>query len=146
MLGFSEVNSYRNKFIYIQVMLNYIDLYVIWFYYSWIITMIIDILISCSHALHNNYDTYFNFSCYPSQPAFTCSKLTIETLECSSVSLVNFEHVNAGWDVFTWFKSTDLFDIRTNVHNSQELGGKWLKQIFHSIYAQFLVTSIILLT
>ena len=35
-----------------------------------------------------------------SQPAFTCSKSTIETLEqgvkyvaCSSVSVVNFEHV-----------------------------------------------------
>ena len=36
------------------------------------------------------------------QPAFTCSKLTIETLEqgvkyCSSVSIVNFEQVNPGW-------------------------------------------------
>ena len=47
------------------------------------------------------------------QPAFTCSKLTIETLEqrfiivnfehishlCSSVSIVNFEQVIAGWEV-----------------------------------------------
>ena len=41
-----------------------------------------------------------------SQPAFTCTKLTIETLEqgvkyftpCSSVSIVNFEHAIAGWD------------------------------------------------
>ena len=44
-----------------------------------------------------------------SQPAFTCSKLTIETLQqgvnfehiltlCSSVSIVNFEHVIASWD------------------------------------------------
>ena len=29
------------------------------------------------------------------QPAFTCSKLTIETLEQGSI--VNFEQVNAGW-------------------------------------------------
>ena len=64
----------------------------------------------------------------PAQPAFTCSKLTIETLEqrceicsklpmkttksfgvfivnfehishlCSSVSIANFEHVIAGWE------------------------------------------------
>ena len=33
-----------------------------------------------------------------SQPAFTCSKLAIET-PCSSVSIVNFEGVIAGWDV-----------------------------------------------
>ena len=36
-----------------------------------------------------------------SQPAFTCSKSTIETLKLftpsSSVSIVNFEHVIAGW-------------------------------------------------
>ena len=46
------------------------------------------------------------------QPGFTCSKLAIETLAnnnntvnfehishiCSSVSIVNFEHVIAGWD------------------------------------------------
>ena len=39
------------------------------------------------------------------QPAFTCSKLTVETLgqgvkyvtPCSSVSIVNFEHVITGW-------------------------------------------------
>ena len=60
---------------------------------------------------------------YLSQPAITCSKLTIETLEqgvkytngvvlvsllltlnifhtFSSVSIVNFEQVNAGWDAF----------------------------------------------
>ena len=42
----------------------------------------------------------------PSQPAITCSKLTIETIEqgvkytCSSVSIVNFEQVNAGWVSF----------------------------------------------
>ena len=46
------------------------------------------------------------------QPTFTCSKLTIETLEqgvkhiftpCSSVSIVNFEHVIAGWEKdMTW--------------------------------------------
>ena len=42
-----------------------------------------------------------------SQPAITCSKLRIETLEqgvkfvqsCCSVSIVNFEQVNAGWDL-----------------------------------------------
>ena len=35
----------------------------------------------------------------PSQPTFICSKLTIETLEkaCSSVSIVTFDQVNAGW-------------------------------------------------
>ena len=40
-----------------------------------------------------------------SQPAIICSKLAIETLEqrveyftpCSSVSIMNFEQVNAGW-------------------------------------------------
>ena len=45
----------------------------------------------------------------PTQPVFTCLKLTIETLEqgvkyvqslpCPSVSTVNFEQVNAGWEV-----------------------------------------------
>ena len=42
-----------------------------------------------------------------SQLAITCSKLTIDTVEqgvkyvqsyCSSVSIVNFEQENAGWD------------------------------------------------
>ena len=42
-----------------------------------------------------------------SQLAITCPKLTIETVEqgvkyvqsyCSSVSIVNFEQENAGWD------------------------------------------------
>ena len=44
----------------------------------------------------------------PTEQKFTCSKLTIETLEqgvkyvhvfspCSGVSIVNFEHVIAGW-------------------------------------------------
>ena len=45
-----------------------------------------------------------------SQSAFTCSKLTTETLEqgvkhvqnCSSVSVVNFEHVIASWDVMSY--------------------------------------------
>ena len=37
------------------------------------------------------------------QPAFTCSKLTIETLEqvvkyVQSVSIVNSEQANAGWE------------------------------------------------
>ena len=34
------------------------------------------------------------------QPEITCSKLTIETLEqgVSSVSTVNFEQVNDGWE------------------------------------------------
>ena len=45
------------------------------------------------------------------QPAFTCSKLTIETLEqgvkyCSSVSIVNFEQVNPGFcDLLTYFRA-----------------------------------------
>ena len=42
------------------------------------------------------------------QPASTCSNLIVETLEegakyftpCSSVSIVNFEQVNAGWEGF----------------------------------------------
>ena len=41
------------------------------------------------------------------QQAITCSKLTIETLEqgaklLSSVSIVNFEQVNAGWTFYLW--------------------------------------------
>ena len=40
-----------------------------------------------------------------SQLAFTCSKLTLEALEqgtpCSSVSVINFEHVIAGWVVLS---------------------------------------------
>ena len=57
-----------------------------------------------------------------SQPAITCSKLTIETLEqrceicskltiinlCSSVSIVNFEHVNAGW--VTYINNAHIFE------------------------------------
>ena len=41
-----------------------------------------------------------------SQPALTCSKLTIETLEqgCSSVSIINFEHLIAGWDTLLSLK------------------------------------------
>ena len=34
-----------------------------------------------------------------SQPAITCSKLTIETLECFNFSVVNLDQVNAGWDI-----------------------------------------------
>ena len=45
------------------------------------------------------------------QSAFTCSKLTTEILEqgvkyaqspCSSVSIVNFKQVNAGWEDATF--------------------------------------------
>ena len=65
------------------------------------------------------------------QPAFTCSKLTIETLEqkrerwrrfggfivnfehishlCSSVSIVNFEHVIAGREEIKKFKHFLIF-------------------------------------
>ena len=51
--------------------------------------------------------TYLNFAAPSSQLAITCSKLTIETLEqdcdmshlCSSVSIVNFEQINASWVV-----------------------------------------------
>ena len=51
-----------------------------------------------------------------SQLASTCSKLAIETLEegvkqhftiCSSVSIVNFEQVNAGWARSSW-KETEM--------------------------------------
>ena len=64
---------------------------------------------------------------YISQSAFTCSKLTIETLEqgvkviqsyskftiktplfYSIVSIVNFEHVIAGWDIINMEKITSL--------------------------------------
>ena len=43
-----------------------------------------------------------------SEPAFSSSKLTIETLwtyfkPCSSVSIVNFEHVIVGWDITFFF-------------------------------------------
>ena len=34
-----------------------------------------------------------------SQSAITCSKLTIETLECFNFSVVNLDQVNAGWDI-----------------------------------------------
>ena len=102
MFGFSQVNSCRNKFIYIQIILNYIDLYV----------NLILLFLNYKHD-YNNRNTRISYKVY--------SKLTIKTKWTyyrSSVSLVNFEHVNG--DVFAWFKSTD-FDIRTNVHNSQEL-------------------------
>ena len=47
-------------------------------------------------------EIWYLFYIHTSQPAITCSKLTIETIEqgvkytCSSVSIVNFEQVNAG--------------------------------------------------
>ena len=46
------------------------------------------------------YSTVEILSDAHTKPAFTCSKLTIETLE----ALVNFEHVNAGWvsSFFEW--------------------------------------------
>ena len=35
----------------------------------------------------------------PTQPAFTCSKLTIKTPERRHFGVINFEHVNADWEV-----------------------------------------------
>ena len=77
-----------------------------------------------------------------SQPAFTCSKLTIKTPKrrqwrrfgvfivafehishlCSSVSIVNFEHVIAVWDMttfvknFTWYCSLYAQLIEVGIH------------------------------
>ena len=65
----------------------------------------------------SNVTANYMKSPYLSQPAITCSKLTIETLEqglkicskstmkiperpCSSDPIVNFEQVNADWDYF----------------------------------------------
>ena len=78
-----------------------------------------------------------------SQPAFTCSKLNIETLEhgvkyaqkltaCSSSSVVNFEHLNSGWDVngdkVTYF---DSFGVEYILKKSKHLQAtKILWQIF----------------
>ena len=53
---------------------------------------------------------------YGSQPAIACSKLTIETLEqgvkhltpCSSVSVVNFEQLNASWGIAETSSSTHI--------------------------------------
>ena len=56
------------------------------------------------------------------QSAITCSKLTIETLDqgvkyvklttsftsCSSVSIVNFEQVNSGWEGYLGFCQTSF--------------------------------------
>ena len=45
--------------------------------------------VTCDEKTNQNWN---NFT---SQPAFTCSKLTIETLERrSSVFIVNFEHIS----------------------------------------------------
>ena len=77
-----------------------------------------------------------------SQPAFTCSKLTIKTPKrrqwcrfgvfivsfeyishlCSSVSIVNFEHVIDVWDMttfvknFTWYYSLYALLIEVGIH------------------------------
>ena len=71
--------------------------------------------------MFQNKNKFFRLMIYgvPSQPTFTCSKLTTETLEkgvkyvkfnnidtrtrtyftpCSSVSIADFEQINAGWD------------------------------------------------
>ena len=47
----------------------------------------------------------------PSQSVFTCSKLTIETLEqgVKYVQIVNFEHVNSDW-ISTFFHKCLLFE------------------------------------
>ena len=56
------------------------------------------------------------------QSAITCSKLTVETLDqgvkyvklttsftsCSSVSIVNFEQVNSGWEGYLGFCQTSF--------------------------------------
>ena len=68
-------------------------------------------MLSISCRISNCYQ---NLLLIASHPAFICSKLTIETLEqgvkpCSSVSIVNFEHVNFGWVLaFQAFSSGSL--------------------------------------
>ena len=65
-----------------------------------------------AYEINSNSDTLTfprnTFFCLRTQPVTTCSKLTIEILEqgvkhvwclCFSVSIINFELVNAGWIV-----------------------------------------------
>ena len=60
------------------------------------------------------YDRHLRHERVKTQPAITCSKLTIETLEqgvkyvqsVSSVSVVNFEQVNAGWKEYPFHVTT----------------------------------------
>ena len=80
-----------------------------------IVDLLLTVIRYCSLGTHLESKTLLkvsstnNFKDLFTQPAFTCSKLTIETAEqvvkyvqnyftpCSSVSVVNFEHVIAGW-------------------------------------------------
>ena len=68
-----------------------------------------------------------------------CSKLIIETLEqlCSSVSIVNFEQVNAGWDLVLLFlngkviypANTYLFKVNNgNTKKRDEICSKLTKK------------------
>ena len=77
------------------------------------------------------------------QSAITCSKLTIETLDqgvkyfkltiktperrqtswtyftsCSSVSIVNFEQVNSGWEGYLGLCQTSFMELLAKMNNS----------------------------
>ena len=72
------------------------------------------------------------------QPAITCSKLTIKTAErchqlrsgvfivnfehiftpCSSVSIVNFEQVNAGWESDGWLHFIKWFSTNSRIEQA----------------------------
>ena len=70
---------------------------------------------------------------YGSQPAITYSKLTIETLKqgvkqstpCSSVSIVNFQQLNAGWGIAETSSSTQ----RENSLGKQSYGIFFINQV-----------------
>ena len=78
-----------------------------------------------------------------SQPAITCSKLTIETLEQGVKyvqSIVNFEQVNAGWNIF-YFHWLAVGNIKGSCKTiSETCGGVFRKKLkIHdgSIFAKF---------
>ena len=64
-----------------------------------------------------------------------CSKLTIETLEqgvtpCSSVSIVNFEQVNAGWDIYDFIHSVRQPQRHPNTFSSFFCKTEYFKNSF----------------
>ena len=72
--------------------------------------LLTNVLISLGIYSTPKLSKYVTLSPLTSQPEFKCSKLTTEELEqavnfwayftpCSSVSIFNFEQVNAGWDI-----------------------------------------------
>ena len=72
------------------------------------------------------------------QPAITCSKLTIETLEqgvnlehiyftpCTSFSIFNFEKKNAGWQISLLYYPYSMLTRRTLTTEIQPFYGKRL--------------------